>query len=82
MVLLSDAYLADSMADFQNVLSQSIGVAEGSFRLLPVRIAAIDPARLPPRLSQLVTLDLIHPRCAEREFERLVKALKGPLPQR
>jgi hypothetical protein len=30
----------------------------------------------------LTTLDLTHPRRAEREFDRLVQALQGPLPRR
>jgi hypothetical protein len=82
VIALSEAYLADHMADFQNVLGQTMGIAEGSYRLLPVRIGPINEERLPVRLSQLVTLDLTHPRRAEREFERLVRALKEPLPKR
>jgi hypothetical protein len=42
------------------------------------------------RLGMLTTLDLsaslkaglTHPRRAEREFDRLVQALQGPLPRR
>ena len=82
VVVLSEAYLADHMADFENVLGQTMGIQEGTYRLLPVKIAPIDEGRLPMRLSMLVTLDLTHPRRAEREFERLVKALQGPLPKR
>jgi hypothetical protein len=29
----------------------------------------------------LTTLDLSHPRRAEREFDRLVQALKAPVPK-
>ena len=82
VVVLSEAYLADHMADFENVLGQTMGVQEGTFRLLPVKIAPIGEGRLPTRLGMLATLDLTHPRRAEREFERLVKALQGPLPTR
>ena len=82
VVVLSEAYLADHMADFENVLGQTMGIQEGAYRLLPVKIAPLDEGRLPVRLSQLVTLDLTHPRRAEREFERLVRALQGPLPKR
>ncbi|MBU1879739.1 MAG: hypothetical protein KJ734_12375, partial [Chloroflexi bacterium] len=70
------------LADFENVLAQTMGIQEGAYRLLPVRIAPIDPHRLPVRLSMLTTLDLAHPRRAEREFDRLVQALRGPLPRR
>ncbi|MBU1750485.1 MAG: caspase family protein [Chloroflexi bacterium] len=82
VIVLSEAYLADHLADFENVLAQTMGIQEGAYRLLPVRIAPIDPHRLPVRLSMLTTLDLAHPRRAEREFDRLVQALRGPLPRR
>jgi hypothetical protein len=79
---LSEAYLVDNMADFENVLAQTMGIQEGAYRLLPVKIAPIDESKYPTRLSMLTTLDMIHPRCAERESERLVQALQGPLPRR
>lgn len=81
IVALSPAYLEDHMADFENVLGQTMGIEEGTYRLLPVKIAAIDEGRLPTRLRMLATLDLAHPRRAEREFDRLVQALRGPLPR-
>jgi hypothetical protein len=82
VIVLSEAYLADNMADFENQLAQTMGIREGTYRLLPVKIAPLDEGRLPTRLSMLTTLDLIHPRRAEREFERLVQALRGPLPHK
>lgn len=82
VLVLSPAYLADNMAEFENVLAQTIGIQEGSYRLLPVKIAEIDSAKLPTRIGMLTTLDLAHPSRAEREFDRLVRALAGPLPQR
>ena len=80
--MLSEAYLADSMADFENVLAHTVGIQEGTYRLLPVKIAEIDEGRIPIGLSQLTTLDLLHPRRAERELNRLIESLKGPLPRR
>ena len=82
VVVLSDAYLADNMADFENVLVQSMGIQEGAYRLLPVKFGALDESRLPVRLSMLTMLNLAHPARAEREFGRLVAALQGPLPRR
>ncbi len=82
VILLSENYLADSMADFENVLAQTLGLQEGHYRLLPVKIRPLDAGRLPTRLSMLTTLDLTHPRRAKREFERLVRALREPLPMR
>jgi hypothetical protein len=81
LVVLSDAYLEDSMADFQSVLAQSLGIAESSARLLPITYAPFRSESLPVRLSMLTTLNLSHPQRAEREFERLIKALRGPLPR-
>ena len=82
VVVLSEAYLADHMADFENVLAQTMGIQEGAYRLLPIRIEPIDEGKYPTRLSMLTTLDMVHPRRAGREFDRLVAALRGPLPRR
>jgi hypothetical protein len=82
LVVLSPAYLEDNLADFENVLAQTMGIAEGAYRLLPVRIEAIDKALLPLRLSMLTAIDLADPARADREFARLVAALRGPLPRR
>jgi hypothetical protein len=82
VIVLSPAYLTNNMADFENVLGQTMGIQEGTYRLLPVKIAPIDEGRLPVRLGMLTTLDLSHPRHAKREFDRLVRALQGPLPRR
>jgi len=82
VVVLSETYLADYVADFENVLAQTMGIHEGSYRLLPVKIEAIDEDQLPVRLGMLTTLNLTHPRRAGREFGRLVRALQGPLPRR
>jgi hypothetical protein len=82
LVLLSQAYLEDNMADFENVAAQSVGIEEGSYRLLPVKIGPVDETRLPVRLKMLATIDLTDPRRADREFGRLAEALLGPLPRR
>jgi hypothetical protein len=82
VVVLSPAYLADHMAEFQGVLGTTIGIQEGTYRLLPVRFGHMDEDQVPGWLSILVTLNLAHPHRAEREFDRLVRALRGPLPRR
>jgi len=82
VVILSEAYLTDGMGDFENVLGQTMSIQEGTYRLLPVKIAPIAEGRLPVRLSMLETLDLTNPRRAERNYERLIQSLKGPLPTR
>lgn len=82
LVILSESYLADNMADFEGVLALTMGIQEGTYRVLPVQIAPVDEGRLPTRLSMLATLDMTRAQRVEREFERLVRALRGPLPRR
>jgi TIR domain len=81
VIVLSDAYLADNMAEFENTLGQTMGIQEGTYRLLPVKAMPLDTSHLPTRLSMLTTLDLAHPRRADREFTRLIEALRHPLPR-
>ncbi|UPJ49342.1 caspase family protein [Bradyrhizobium sp. 200] len=82
LIVLSEAYLRDNMADFENVLGQTLGIQEGAYRLLPIKISAIDQSRLPLRISMLAMLDFESPRRLERELERLIQSLQGPLPRR
>jgi hypothetical protein len=82
IVVLSDAYLADHLADLENVLAQTLGIQEGSYRLLPVAIEPDVNDKLPVRLGMLTTLNMVDQRRGERNFERLVTALQGPLPRR
>ena len=82
VLVLSESYLADHVAEFENVVAQTMGVQEGAYRLLPVRIGPVDAGQLPVRLGMLTALDLAHPRRAGREFDRLMRALAGPLPRR
>ncbi|HEX2251720.1 MAG TPA: caspase family protein [Thermoanaerobaculia bacterium] len=77
VVLLSDAYLADRMNELIDVMAQTLGLEEGTRRLVPVRFAGFDPSRLPLRLRMLVGLDLGR----ERDFHRLVEVLHAPLPR-
>ncbi len=80
IVVLSPGYMSDHMADFENVMAQTMGVQEGQYRLLPVKIAAVSDA-LPVRLSMLTTLDVTNPARAAHTYDRLVAALQGPVPE-
>jgi hypothetical protein len=82
VIVLSDAYLSDNMADFENVLGQTLGVHEGSYRLLPIKIGSFNQSQMPLRISMLTLLDLGAQQRFDRELERLVRALQGPLPRR
>jgi TIR domain len=77
IVVLSESYLGDGMADFENVLAQTMGVDERRHRLLPVRSAPFDRTRLPTRLSMLTAVDLTRPERADRELARLITALSS-----
>lgn len=81
VIVLSETYLSSRMAEFENTLGQTMGIQQGTYRLLPVKVTTLGHHHLPTRLSMLTTLDLSHPRRAEREFQRLIKALKDPLPK-
>ncbi len=81
VIVLSPSYLRDTMADFENTLGQTLGIQEGTYRLLPVIAEPVDTSQMPVRLSMLSTLDLTMPGRAERNFARLISALQGPLPQ-
>jgi hypothetical protein len=80
VVVLSPNYLANNVAEFRASLAMSIGIDEGTYRVIPVIIATLNDALLPEWLKSLVTLNLAHPSRAERQFNRLLEALKGPLP--
>ncbi len=80
IVVLSQQYLEDDVTQFVDVLAQTMGLEEGSARLLPVRFGSIDHHRLPARLRMLVSLDLSHPRRGKRNFHRLVRALHSAVP--
>src|SRR6266566_4408093 len=41
LIVLSRAYLEDNLSDFENVMAQSLGIEEGAYRVLPVRIEPI-----------------------------------------
>lgn len=81
LIILSPRYLEDQMTTFEAILAMQMGLQEGSYRLLPLKIAPLPEGQLPVRLSALTTLDLTRPARLEREFERLITALKGPLPR-
>jgi hypothetical protein len=81
VIVLSPTYLRDGMADFENTVGQTLGIQEGTYRLLPVIAEPVNTAQLPVRLSMLSSVDLTMPARAERNYGRLIGALQGPLPQ-
>jgi hypothetical protein len=80
VVVLSENFLGDGWATFRESLAMTIGINEGNYRLLPVKIAEFDNSRLPERIRALVIRNLADPYRAEQQFKRLVEDLRGPLP--
>ncbi len=78
VMVLSSAYLKDRMAEFTDIIAQTLGVDEGQYRLLPV---LIEPVELPPRLAIYEAVNFTNPKRVESQFERLVRALLGPVPR-
>jgi hypothetical protein len=83
IIVLSEAYMMDNMAAFENQMAQTLGIQEGAARLLPLKIGPINDSQLPLRFNYLTILDLSNPnpRRLEREFSRLLPALQGPVPR-
>lgn len=82
LVVLSPAYLADTVAELENVLAMHMDLEEGTYRVVPIYHEPVDRSLLPVRLAALTGVNLAHPVRAEREFTRLVDALLRPLPKR
>jgi hypothetical protein len=79
VLVLSDRYLEDHIGEAQTAIAQWLGIQEGQWRVLPVQYGPVQ-GTLPLNLRFLVTLDLGDPYRGERQFQRLVQALKGPVP--
>ena len=73
------------MAQFENVLGQTMGVQEGRARLFTAFIAPVDSSILPERLNpnMIGTVDLsdVTSRRGKMQLDKLVNALKSPLAQ-
>jgi hypothetical protein len=82
LLVLTDAFLQDHVARFQDTLAQTIGLDKGQYRVLPVRIGPMNEQAIPATIKSLTTVDLVDPYTAERQWQRLVRALKGPVPER
>jgi hypothetical protein len=82
VVVLSHEYLADRMAQFENVMAQTMSWEEGIARLIPIKIEPIDLSTLPRRLRANFAkpADLTRPgRRTRRRLEQLVETLRSPL---
>lgn len=80
VIIITSRYLGDRWATFRDILSQTMGVNEGSFRLLPVVVGPVEESQMPERIRMLTRVDLGQDGTSERGLERLVSALKRALP--
>ncbi|HMT93142.1 caspase family protein [uncultured Thiothrix sp.] len=76
LLVMSDNYLQDNSAMFENVLFQDMGIHEGSWRVIPVYWENLDKNQIPARLKMLSGIDLTDPRRQEREKQRLLANLQ------
>jgi hypothetical protein len=86
VVVMSNAYVADNWAHFQNVMAQTLSVEERQARVLPVIIERelVDEhghmgGQVRLGLRMLTPLDLTDPYVGERNLNRLAGLLQRPL---
>jgi hypothetical protein len=78
LVVLTEAFLKDEWANFDAMLAQNMGIEEGQYRLVPLTRGRV---QLPMRLKMLTAVDLSRLERTEREYARLIKALRSDLPR-
>lgn len=79
LLVISNDYLKDNEANFENIMFQDMGIYEGSWRVIPVYWEDIDKNLLHPRLRMIEGSNLAHPNPirAEQEKQNLIKHLKS-----
>jgi hypothetical protein len=81
IVVLSENYFSDNMAQFLDVLGQSIGIREASWRLVTLKFGPVSDSLIPDRLNMLEVADLSYTgRRGEQQWQRLARQLGEPLP--
>ena len=76
LLILSPAYLAESSAQFTDLLAQSYGKETATWPVIPIILQRL---ALPPRLSMLVSLDATDPASWSDVIGRLVADLQRPV---
>ncbi len=82
VIVLSENYVNDARSAFVDTLAQTLDVNEKTYRLLPVLMQREMPPNARAGIQMLETLQLAHPQRAAREMQRLIRALREPLPRR
>lgn len=81
ITVLSNEYLVNNWTTIENIMMQDRGIRRGEYLLLPIRIEPIDEEQLPERLAILGFLDFTNTLELDYEFERLINALRKPIPR-
>ncbi|MBX3050755.1 MAG: toll/interleukin-1 receptor domain-containing protein [Caldilineaceae bacterium] len=74
VAVLSQAYVADSAAEFEGLLVQHRDPAARLRRLIPIRLEAVDA---PGRIALLGSVDMTDPARREAQIARIVAAVQG-----
>ena len=77
LLILSPAYLADTLSQFVDLLAQSYGLETSTWPVIPL---ILEPVVLSPRLAALVALDATDPDERPQAIAKLCTALQVPVP--
>lgn len=80
LLVFSEAYFKDNMAQFLDTLAQTIGLEQAAWRVVPLKYREMDEGLIPARLRMLETIGLTNPRRAERRWKNVLQQLGTPLP--
>ncbi len=79
IVIVSRQSLGNELSNFESMMAQYMGLRESRYRVIPVYRETINEMDIPLRLGMLNGVNLASRR-TEQEMQRLIKALKEPLP--
>lgn len=80
LLVFSDSYFEDNIAQFLDTLALTIGIEKAQWRVVPLKYRDMKEENIPARLRMLTPVDLTDPRRAERIWKNLAGQLAQPLP--
>jgi hypothetical protein len=80
VAVVSEAFLAGCRTTLSRSLPRAMDMRESRERILPVAFAPVDGSQLPPNLDFSTVANLVEGRQAKGEYDRLLEALRSPLP--
>ena len=82
ILVLSEAYLADEWRRVENIMGETKGIQEDTYRIIPILFTSMNERQLPDWIGSKWTVDLTDSRRFERRLNTLIQHLRGPLPKR